>query len=237
MKTEEELIERAKVLAEEIEADLKFSPTDRQGYGGYWVAVDEGRRSSILANATTALEFLSTYAGRSSEWYERARLAYDSSGGGKSLESGVHAMAEILQRWAVNVESGIATVRGESVSSARAIATIEVMEQVRLLNEDKGVHPAAPIVLAGAALETALRGAVAEAELDIVGVPSISAYATALRAADLISKQEMKDVTQMAGLRNSAAHGNFNELSTERAGLMEQHVNFFLSRLSERFGD
>ncbi len=41
----------------------------------------------------------------------------------------------------------------------------------------------------------------------------------------------------MAGLRNDAAHGNFDDLSPERASLMEQQVNFFLSRLVERFED
>lgn len=41
------------------------------------------------------------------------------------------------------------------------------MEQVRKLMEDKEVYPAAPIMLAGAALEIALRSAV-----DEVGLPS-----------------------------------------------------------------
>lgn len=57
----------------------------------------------------------------------------------------------------------------------------------------------------------------------------------ALRSADPISRQEMKDVEQMAGLRNSAAHGDFDEISRERAGLMEQQVNYLLIRLTERF--
>lgn len=108
------------------------------------------------------------------------------------------------------------------------------MEQVRALLADGGVHPAAPIVLAGAALETALKGAVAEAQLETQGKDSISAYGKALRSADLITRREMKDIAQMAGLRNSAAHGDFEEISRERAGLMEQ-LNYFLSRLAERF--
>ena len=36
----------------------------------------------------------------------------------------------------------------------------------------------------------------------------------------------------MGGVRNSAAHGEFDELDRARAGLMEQQVNFFLSRLT-----
>jgi hypothetical protein len=49
----------------------------------------------------------------------------------------------------------------------------------------------------------------------------------------VLSAQDMKDVEQMAGVRNSAAHGEFDVLSHERAGLMEQQVNLFLSRLAK----
>ena len=47
----------------------------------------------------------------------------------------------------------------------------------------------------------------------------------------------MKDVEQMAGIRNEAAHGDFDALSRERAGLMEQQVNLFLARLETLLGD
>ena len=36
----------------------------------------------------------------------------------------------------------------------------------------------------------------------------------------------------MAGLRNEAAHGEFDTLNEARAKLMEQQVNLFLARLS-----
>jgi hypothetical protein len=123
---------------------------------------------------------------------------------------------------------------GEGV---RAVASADIMEQVRVLHEDKSVHPAAPIVLAGGALETALRAAVEQLNLNVEERPSISAYSRALRSADVISKQDAKDVEQMAGLRNAAAHGNFDELSRERAGLMEQQVNMFLARVRDLLED
>jgi len=37
----------------------------------------------------------------------------------------------------------------------------------------------------------------------------------------------------MAGLRNLAAHGEFDDLSGERAGLLEQQANIFLARLRD----
>lgn len=79
----------------------------------------------------------------------------------------------------------------------------------------------------------ALRGAVEQLNLETPGTPGISAYSRALRGADIISKQDAKDLEQMAGLRNAAAHGEFDTLSKERAGLMEQQVNMFLGRLRD----
>ena len=85
-------------------------------------------------------------------------------------------------------------------------------------------------MLAGAALEIALRSAIEELDLIFEGQPSISVYARTLRKAEVLNKQDMKEVEQMAGLRNDAAHGNHDLLSRERSGLMEQQVNLFLNR-------
>jgi hypothetical protein len=54
-----------------------------------------------------------------------------------------------------------------------------------------------------------------------------------LRASRMLSVQDVKDIEQIGGLRNSAAHGDFDTLSRERAGLMEQQVNMLLRRLTE----
>jgi hypothetical protein len=81
------------------------------------------------------------------------------------------------------------------------------MEQVRILNKDKAVHPVAPIVLAGAALEIALRSAIEELGLEPPVKHSISAYSGCLRAPGFLSVQDVTDVDQMGGVRNSAAHG------------------------------
>lgn len=91
----------------------------------------------------------------------------------------------------------------------------------------------APIVLAGAALEIALRGLVESRGIALDERPSISAYSRALRTAGLLTPQDVKDVEQMAGLRNDAAHGRLEALSIERAGLLEQHINLFLRRSSD----
>lgn len=229
----DELCEWAEQQASDLQGGLTFRPSDHGS--GYWKLSNPAELGALNARAAAALEFLRRYAGPDSEWYRLARSSFENSGQRQSFESGVHAIGDVLRMWIQALERGVAVLPGSAVEGARGIATTEVMEQVRTLLADKGVHPAAPIVLAGAALETALKGAAAEAELDVPGKGSISAYAKALRTEDLITRQEMKDIEQMAGLRNSAAHGDFEEISRERAGLMEQQVNYLLSRLSERF--
>ncbi|GAA2501381.1 hypothetical protein GCM10009858_44510 [Terrabacter carboxydivorans] len=187
----------------------------------------------MMARAAAGLEFLRQHAGNDSEWLRRATIAYDSNGDRSSLESGVHAIGEILRLWAAQVEAGVSHLPAELGEGVRALASTEIMGQVRLLNEERDVHAAAPIVLSGAALETALRGAVEELELPIVGTPGIAAYSRALRTAAILSKQDVKDLEQMAGVRNAAAHGDFESITRERAGLMEQQVNMFLARLRD----
>lgn len=237
VKSPKELAERARDLAEEIRADLRYERRDGDGFGGFWTLKTEELEGVVIARAASALGFLSQYAGSESEWFMRARIAWESKGDNTSLATGAYAVSGNLELWAADVDRGLTVLPGMDASSIRSVASTDLMEQVRALVKDATVHPAAPIVLAGAALETALRGAVEEAELTIVGTGSITAYGKVLRSADLISKQEMKDIEQMSGLRNAAAHGDFDAITRAHASLMEQQVNLFLSRLGDRFGD
>jgi hypothetical protein len=163
-------------------------------------------------------------------------MVYDDHGGNQSTESGVHQIGDVLESWANSVEEGFSSIVGADALGVRALASTDLMEQVRALVADTSINPAAPIVLAGAALEVALRGALEETGSSVVGSGSISTYGKALRTADVINKQDMKDIEAMSGLRNAAAHGEHEDLSRERAGLMEQQVNMFLARLGSLLG-
>lgn len=134
------------------------------------------------------------------------------------MESGARALADILRAWIAQVDDGTVAPRNIEAQSARAVASTDLMEQVRVLVDDKTIHPAAPVVLAGAALEVALRSAIDQLDLKLTERPSITAYARRLRTARVLSAQDVKDVEQMAGVRNAAAHGDFEELSRERSG-------------------
>jgi hypothetical protein len=82
--------------------------------------------------------------------------------------------------------------------------------------------------LAGAALEELLRSLVITHSATVVGRRGLQAYSEALRPAGVLTPQDVKDVTSWAGLRNSAAHGEFDDLSLERAHVMAEGVNLFM---------
>ncbi|MEW1838537.1 hypothetical protein AB0392_11335 [Nonomuraea angiospora] len=95
---------------------------------------------------------------------------------------GIKGMGDLLDGWADFVEAGMAAIPSFEVA-ARVAASTDLMEQVQALLDDRDVEPAAPVVLAGAALEEFLRSRVAALSVTVVGKPSISSYANALRTA------------------------------------------------------
>lgn len=225
MPTTDELVQWAQEHAKVLEQGMTWH--QRPG-AEYWTA-SPSMKPVIHARAIAALDFLERYAGRDSQWAIRGHDVLDKND--SSMETGARGLGDVLREWAAAVDAGITAPRQAEAQGVRAIASTDLMEQVRVLAEDNNVHPAAPIVLAGAALEVALRSAVDELQLALAERPSITAYARRLRSEGMLTAQDVKDVEQMAGVRNSAAHGQFGDLSRERAGLMEQQVNFFLARL------
>lgn len=234
MKSTEEIVAEAKRLAGEMQSGMEWKRQSTAANSMWW-ADDISQRPAIHARGVAGIEFLRTFAGPTSSWARQAEAVLETAG--KPVEHRVRGVGEIFLAWAQQVESGLIEVAGSEGQHARLVATTDIMEQVRALNSDKNVHAAAPIVLAGAALETALRGAVEQRQLAFDGKGSISNYAKTLRAAELLSKQDAKDIEQMGGLRNAAAHGEFEDLSRERAGLMEQQVNLLLRHLAALLGD
>ena len=233
MDATEQILEWAETHARDLRTEMVWSSQSTSRSGGQWRATGHEARERIRARATAALAFLERFSGVESRWTRNAHDVFDNRGDHQSMESGARAIGGVISEWISAVRSGQAQPRLVESLGARAVASTDLLEQVRALNADKNVIPAAPIVLAGAALEVALRSAVEEVSLTAPNKPSISAYAKVLRTADVLNKQDIKDVEQMAGLRNQAAHGEHEELSHERSGLMEQQVNFFLRRLEQ----
>ena len=106
----------------------------------------------------------------------------------------------------------------------------ELLEQANNLLANSNVHPAAPAVLIGATLEEFLRTWVEEAGLSLGGKKAtLDSYTKLLRENELITKQDVKDITAWTGIRNDAAHGNWEEVGDkERIRVMRDGVNLFI---------
>ena len=232
MEPTEQVLAWAEDHVEKLTQEMNWEEGGRYGSGGYWKAIPTEAKSRIRARVTAACAFLDQFTGTGSLWSEEARVVFDNEGELQSMESGARAVGDVIKEWTRMVRSGQAKPKLAEAFSARAASSTDLLEQVRALNEDDSVTPAAPIVLAGAALEVALRAALDELDIPVTG-RSINTYAQALRQAGVLNKQHTKDVTQMAGVRNAAAHGNHEDLSRKGALLMEQQVNHFLDRLDQ----
>lgn len=176
-------------------------------------------------------EFLRLYAGPNNAFLESVkqwepRHIMDDKYAAKKIYS-------ILQSFLEHVEAGL----HEEISPERR-AQLDVvsdyLEMAHSLLETKGVHPAAPAVLIGATLEEFLRTWVEEASLSLGNrKPGLENYSQVLRDADLITKQDGKDITSWAGIRNHAAHGEWDEVSDKsRIALMLEGVNLFMRKYS-----
>ena len=184
-----------------------------------------------IASTASAVEFLRVHG--QGAFYEHAREAGETASHnartGAGDRRGRQEVARVLQSWVDYIEAGL----GSAVpidARIRFEAATDLMEQVQSLLNDPAVIAAAPVMLAWAALEEALRGLMIGCDHPIVGTPSISKYSIALRKSDRISRQDDKNITAWAGLRNAAAHGQFEEVAQGEARIMVAGVNLFLQQ-------
>jgi hypothetical protein len=181
---------------------------------------DYGTPGTIVA----AVTFLRVHAGATSTFSEAAEHADNQSWG-------LRTIADALECWCSYVEAGLPLDEPFELRS-RVEASTDLMAQVDILLSETGVHPAAAVMLAGAALEELLRGLVLGNGLAVSGHLGINSYASALREKELISKQDKKMVDAWGGLRNEAAHGNFANVTRDQAMVMMDGVNLFVSKYS-----
>ena len=168
-------------------------------------------------------EFLRIYAGPKSAFLQQAEAA---SGFPSYL---VTTLDSILSSFTEYLQAGLSA--GESPERRAQLDIFsDLLGQANSLLEDNRYHPAAAAILIGASLEEVLRTWVEAESLSIGNAkPGIDAYCKALRSEDLISKQDVKDITSWAGVRNHAAHGEWDEVSDRnRIRLMLEGVNLFM---------
>lgn len=173
-----------------------------------------------------ALEFIRVYAGKNSSFYAHLSKVNPLSASPYREEQ----VIETLEAFIRYVESGL--LGGISVKRQAQVDVVsDFLAQADTLLDTKDVHPAAPTMIIGASLEEFLRNWVDEMDLTIEGKPGIDAYSKALRADELIDKQDYKDITAWAGLRNHAAHGEWDKVNDrERIVIMFEGVNLFMRK-------
>ena len=108
----------------------------------------------------------------------------------------------------------------------------DLLDLAQALLDEKAVHPGAAAMLIGATLEEYLRVWVERLGLELgTQKPGIDTYARLLRAEDVIGKQHFKDITAWAGLRNDAAHGNWEAVEDrQRIQIMLEGVRLFMQK-------
>ncbi len=155
----------------------------------------EGDGNHGWAAQAQVCEFLRNYAGPKSAFLKLAEAAPgNASYMVATLVSALDSFIEYLQ---AGLTTGVSPER-----QAQLDVVSDLLGQANSLLEDAKYHPAAAAILIGACLEEFLRTWV-EAESLSIGKskPGIDAYSKALRGAELISKQDVKDITSWAGVR------------------------------------
>jgi hypothetical protein len=186
--------------------------------------------SSLYGTHSEIRDFISSYVGPKSAYYDAVTRADPR---GLSEEFAARVIGQNLDALIASIEAG-----AHAGVSPRRQAELDVVSDflgmAHELLEARGVHPAAPAVLIGATLEEFLRTWVESVGLSLGSrKPGLEAYSQVLRDADLITKQDGKDITAWAGVRNHAAHGEWDEVADKRRiALMLEGVNLFLRKYS-----
>ena len=184
-----------------------------------------GRAFPTQGPKAEVTEFLRIQAGSNSH-FQREAVAVQASSA-RELEQ----LISIMESFLYFVEQGLhAALPPERKGQLDVVNDVLERAQCSL---DQDPHPGLAAVMIGAALEQFLRSWVEAEELEPRGRPGIEAYAAALKANDKLDKQDGKNITAWAGLRNHAAHGEWERVSNpEEIRLMLAGVNLLMQRHS-----
>ncbi|PLX25458.1 hypothetical protein C0580_02550 [Candidatus Parcubacteria bacterium] len=178
-----------------------------------------------------ASEFLRIYAGKNSTFFKNiSKIESHRSTDYTRRSQAVTNMTAFINFLKKGLSEGISIER-----KAQIEVVSDFLEQANILIDNKKVHPAAPIAIIGAALEEFLRNWIEEVGLDLKGKKAgLDSYSTTLKEAGLIDKQDVKDIVSWAGLRNYAAHGEWENIKNKnQASLMIQGVNLFMRKYNK----
>lgn len=182
----------------------------------------------------TTIQFIRNYIGQDSEFY--MALNEDSQRHSLDFETEKAWLAkEVLKSLKDYLKLNLDLHKTEKYNIKMDIIS-DFMAQAIELASDKKFHPASAGILMGASLEEFLKKLAEEREIDLTGIKlTIDPISKKLYEENVISKQDVKDITSWAGIRNDATHGNFEEVNDRKRILNAiEGVNLFMRKNNNR---
>ncbi len=189
------------------------------------IKVNAGNNS--LEGLAEAREFLRVYGGEKNSFYKLLENINPSLRSDLMYEHVIASLSAYINYIKNGLNVGISIER-----KAQLDIVSDLLDQANALLNNEKMHPAAPIIIIGSSLEEFLRIWVEEASLSLDSQkPSIKAYGNVLKEANLISKQDIRDITSWIALIYHAAVGDWDEFSDKsRVSLMLDGVNLFMRK-------
>ena len=181
----------------------------------------------FLARQAEIKNFIAAVSGKNNSFYEAAeKIKITAVFAPEQLKS-------VLESFLRSVENDL-IANSSYERKIQIIVVNDYLSQAEDLLEKKEFHPATAAFLIGASLEEFLRNWAFDQNLISEELkPSIDGYASILKKEQLIDKQDYKEITAWAGLRNHAAHGNWEAVSDkEKINNMLSGVNLFIKKNS-----
>lgn len=178
----------------------------------------------------TTIQFIRNYIGQDTEFY-KALNDYGNNHKTDSETKKAWLAKEVLKSIKDYLKLNLDIHKTEKYNIKIDIIS-DFMSQAIELVSDKKFHPAAAGILMGASLEEFLKKLAEEKEMDLSEVKkTIDPISKKLYEENVITKQDLKDITSWAGIRNDATHGNFDDVNDRKRILNAiEGVNLFMRK-------
>lgn len=180
----------------------------------------------------TTIQFVKNYIGDETEFYKTLNQYSSSKSTGNETDK-AWAAKKVLKSIKDYLSLNLDIYKTERYNIKLDIISDFMLQAVELANEKK-YHPAAAGILMGASLEEFLKKLAEQKGIDLSDIKmTIDPISKKLYDEKIISKQDIKDITSWAGIRNDATHGNFEEINDRKRILNAiEGINLFMRKFN-----
>lgn len=193
---------------------------------------DGNKWSNYLCHSffITTIQFVRNYIGQDTEFYKTLNEASKDRSTNSETKKAWTAK-EVLKSLSDYLELNLDIDKTEKYHIKVDIISDFITQAIELAS-DKKFHPAAASILMGASLEEFLKKLAEVKEVDLTEIKlTIDPISKKLYEDNIISKQDLKDITSWAGIRNDATHGNFEEVNDrKRIQNAIEGINLFMRK-------